>query len=100
MASLEAKLATAINEVSNLRGALEKEVEERRRDHDAIIRLERDSVTAFNRLDEYKEKIEKIEKEKRDEHHEGHSRAFQLWLAVVTAVIGAIIGALAVKYMP
>ncbi len=50
MASVEAKLAEALNEIRNQREALEKEVEERRRDHDKLTQMEERMKTLFNRV--------------------------------------------------
>lgn len=84
MASLEAKLAESLNETRNLRGALEKEVEERRRDHDEIVGFREKIKTAYKR-------IEDLEGEKKAERTEGSSRNWQLWVLILTPLISGIV---------
>lgn len=124
MASVEAKLAESLTQTANLREALQKEVEERRRDHDLIIGMERDLKTAFNRIEKaedrskeqdeeraqlFKELEEKTSKkdeaaekkrveEKKDRIDEKTVR-IGIWIPVVAAVFGSIIGAVATVWL-
>lgn len=82
MASLEAKLATALTEVQNLRIALSKEVEERRRDHDLIIQQREQLKTVFNLLEEIKH-----------ERRQAGARVWQVWLAVLSSVLALALAA-------
>lgn len=61
--ALDTKLAEFVNETKNLRIALEKEVEERRRDHDKIIKLEEWCKTLFNRVEDLEQQDKDTEKE-------------------------------------
>ena len=63
MPSIDTKLAEFVNETKNLRIALEKEVEERRRDHDKIIKLEEWCKTLFNRVEDLEQQDKDTEKE-------------------------------------
>lgn len=95
--SLEPKLAELYNEVKNQREALEKEKEERRRDHDVLTRIEEWCKTLFRRV-EAQEKIEEERakekaKEGAERVKEGRSRWWQVWLVVITALLGSAIGA-------
>ena len=61
--AIDTKLAEFVNETKNLRIALEKEVEERRRDHDKIIKLEEWYKTLFNRVGSLESQDKDTEKE-------------------------------------
>lgn len=80
MASLEAKLAEVVTEAKNLRFALEKETEERRRDHDIIIKQGEQLKTLFAQL-----------KLLQDAKAESGARTWQVWLALLTGVIAIIV---------
>lgn len=82
MPSLEAKLAAAATEVQNLRQALEKEVQERRRDHDTIIAQKEQIKTLFSRIDV-------IESERR----QAGARKWEVWLAIISGVVALLVAA-------
>jgi uncharacterized protein YjcR len=87
MPSLEAKLAEALNEARNLRTALEREIQERQRDHDVIIKLGEQVKTLFKRVGE-------LETEKKDTG----ARRWEVVVAFLTGVIGILV-ALATKFL-
>lgn len=63
MAAIESKLAEALTEIKNLREALTKEVEERRRDHDELIKLKEWAKTLFKRIESLEGMDGRIEQE-------------------------------------
>lgn len=87
MASLEAKLAEVMNETRNLRSALEKEVEERRRDHDLLIKLQEQLKTLFKRVEDLENKGDQT-----------GARRWEVVVAGLTGLIGLLV-ALATKFL-
>ena len=118
MASVEAKLAESLTQTANLREALEKEVEERRRDHDKVVAQEEQIKTLFRRVEEVERRnreqdeergrlLKEIEEkqlkreeaadkkrsdEKKDAKDEKATR-ISIWIPVITAIVGAALGA-------
>ena len=67
MPSVATQIAEALTECRNLREALSKEVEERRRDHDKIIKLEEWYKNLFNRVKALEDKNGIREKEEKEQ---------------------------------
>lgn len=118
MPSVETKLAEALTEIKNIRISLTKEVEERQRDHDELVKMKEWARTLFNKVEtlEGKDKeveeelknlrplIEKVDnltewKDDRDQADNGEvrdavketkKRSWQFWLMVLGALVGAL----------
>lgn len=127
MAAIETKLAEALTEIKNIRISLTKEVEERQRDHDELVKMKEWSRTLFNKVERLESKDKEVEEElknlrpliekvndliewknAREQADNGEVRAavketkkrsWQFWLMVVGAVVTAIIGGLIAKYV-
>lgn len=123
MAAIESKLAEALNEIKNIREALGNEVQERRRDHDELVKLKERVITLFNKAASLEQKdkdvedelkklrplIEKVDtlitwkaaKEKEEKSEvvaavkDGKKRSWQFWLMVLGAVLTALATAVA-----
>jgi hypothetical protein len=72
MATAAEKLVEALTHLGQLRTAVEKEADNRKQDHDEIIKLVEQNKTLFK-------KIEGMEK-----------RAWAIWLGVVLAFVGGL----------
>jgi hypothetical protein len=127
MAAIETKLAEALTEIKNIRISLTKEVEERQRDHDELVKLREQVITLFNKVGELKSKDEQTEeelqtfrplvekvklltlwKDARDRTENGeirvaiketNKRVWQVVLLIIGAFASAIAGGLASKYL-
>jgi len=131
MASLEAKISSALTEIHNIRSWLEEEVRERRRDHDEIVeqreRLKtvfetlkkvasqysledvarrvktleekqenRNSENRLRSLEDFKKDYDETKKEQRKARA---SKAWQIVIMLVGALVTAIIGGVVTKFL-
>jgi len=90
MASLAARIATLVTEQQNVKHAIEKEVEERRRDHDELTKV-------IGSVSNLKEKIDTLDGEKKERDKESRSRNWQAWFAIATALLGIVLTLLKIK---
>lgn len=70
MPSIQTLLAEALTEIKNLSKALGEEVEERRRDHDELIKLREWYKTLFNKDKEREAKIKELETERENDKND------------------------------
>lgn len=106
MASMLERLTEALSEGRNLRLALEKETEERRRDHDTIIEHREQIRTIFKRVEileeadrlraqEQKAELKNEIKEDKTDHKEGSKERRTNWALFWITLSAAIGGAIA-----
>lgn len=116
--SIETKLAEAVTEIRGINVSLTNEVNERRRDHDELVKLKERVITLFNKataletedrsieedIQKFRPLVEKVKaledwKNARDnsEHtevkaivKETKKRSWQFWMMVLGAIVGAI----------
>lgn len=122
MAAIETKLAEALTEIKNLRVSLDNEVQERRRDHDELVKMKEWARTLFKKVEDLETKDKDVEeelkklrplvekvgtlidwkdaKEKEEKGvvveiiKDGKKRSWQFWLMIIGAFVGAIVTAI------
>lgn len=115
--SLDARLSEVQTEIKHFSEALEDEVQERRRDHDEIVKLREWAKTIFNKIEDLKKEVsggddaikrlmeeklkpltswqENFDKAEKatflNEKKETRERRWKVWEIIIGAILGAVI---------